>query len=97
MCMTERINVSAKTRFNRLHAFLALVFWIIAGYFVGYFLTKKMYCDLEWVGLVAGIIIGIIRMFVINDKYAWQIATLEEIRDIKAMLEPEEKKESEEN
>lgn len=91
--MTEKINVSAKTSFNRLHAFLAFVFWVV----VGYFLKDIIRCDFEWAPLLIGLLVGIVRMFIINDKYAWQVATLEEIRDIKAMLESGGKKEIEIN
>lgn len=80
--MTERINVEAKTQLNRAHAVIALIFWIGIG--IAAFVADF---DYAMAVLIAGIIIGIVRLFVINDKYAWQVATIEEIREIKEMLE----------
>ena len=83
--MTEKFNVDAKTTFNRIHAALACVFWMALG-----FISQKIFNfrepTINIVLVVCGIIIGIVRLFIINDKYAWQVATLEEIREVKIML-----------
>ena len=86
--MTERINVSAKTTINRIHAVSALLLWIIIGIVV-FILMSDSYSfdDFAWIGIIGGIIIGIIRLLIINDKYAWQVATIEEIRDLKILIE----------
>ena len=85
--MTERINVETKTMLNRLHAGFAFIFWIAAGVFIT--LQYSSDYDYAWLAAVIGIVIGFTRMFIINNKYAWQVATLEEIRDIKVLLEKE--------
>ncbi len=86
--MTERINVSAKTTINRIHAVSALLLWIIIGIVVFKLMSDSYFFDdFAWIGIIGGIIIGIIRLFIINDKYAWQVATIEEIRDLKILIE----------
>lgn len=88
--MTERINVAAKTLFNRIHAAIALVFWILLGFFLSRVLELELRLS-HWlsllISLALGIGVGVVRMFIINGRYAWQVATIEEIRDLKAMLE----------
>ena len=88
--MTERINVATKTVFNRIHAIGALILWIIIGV-VAFKLMSDNYLfeDYAWLGIAGGVIVGIIRLFIINNKYAWQVATIEEIRDLKILLEKE--------
>ncbi|MCR4630606.1 MAG: hypothetical protein K5786_03145, partial [Treponema sp.] len=49
--------------------------------------SEIVYEDVNAICAVAGILIGIVRLFVINDKYAWQVATLEEIEKIQKTLE----------
>ena len=85
--MTERINVATKTLLNRVRAVIALIFWIIIGIIAFVWINDGYYDDFAWLGIVGGLVIGIIRLFIINDKYAWQVATIEEIRDIKKILE----------
>ena len=88
--MTERINVEVKSKLNRAHAVLACVFWIVLGGFGFAYLsnswTMRKYA---WVAIVFGIAFGIIRIFMINNKYAWQVATLEEIEYVQELLESE--------
>lgn len=36
--------------------------------------------------VLAGIVIGIVRLIIINAKYAWQVATLEELQYVKSLL-----------
>ena len=85
--MTERINIEIKTRANRAHAALAVCFWSIVGIAACQYFE---YSDYNWVAVVCGIFIGVIRLIVINNKFAWQIATIEEIRDIKKLLNSED-------
>ena len=74
--MVEEFDVGVKRIFNTLHGVVALILWPIAGYFVvGNFFPKG------W-GLAVGIIIGLVRFFVIRDKYSWQIATLNELKSV---------------
>lgn len=80
--LTEGINVGVKTGFNRFHAILAFLFWLGVGIFVHVRFDNILF-------VVAGILIGIVRLFLINDKYAWQVATLEEIRYVKSLLSDE--------
>ena len=83
--MTEKINVKFKTAMNRLHAVLAFLFWLALGIVAGKLVSEIVYEDVSAICAVAGILIGIVRLFVINDKYAWQVATLEEIEKIQTM------------
>ena len=85
--MTEKINVKFKTAMNRLHAVLAFLFWVALGIVAGKLVSENVYEDVNAICAVAGILIGIVRLFVINDKYAWQVATLEEIEKIQKTLE----------
>ncbi len=85
--MTEKINVKFRTAMNRLHAVLAFLFWIALGIVAGKLVSEIVYEDVSAICAVAGILIGIVRLFVINDKYAWQVATLEEIEKIQKTLE----------
>ena len=85
--MTEKINVKFKTAMNRLHAVLAFLFWVALGIVAGKLVSEIVYEDVSAICAVAGILIGIVRLFVINDKYAWQVATLEEIEKIQKTLE----------
>ena len=85
--MTEKINVKFKTAMNRLHAVLAFLFWLALGIVAGKLVSEIVYEDVSAICAVAGILIGIVRLFVINDKYAWQVATLEEIEKIQKTLE----------
>jgi hypothetical protein len=77
--LTEGINVGVKTGFNRFHAVLAFLFWLGVGIFAHVKFDSMLF-------VLAGIVIGIVRLFIINDKYAWQVATLEEIQYVKSLL-----------
>ena len=78
--MVEEFDVGVKTFFNRVYAIIALVFWIVAGIFVLDKLLPQKF------GVVVGILIGVVRLFIIRNKYSWEIATLNEINSIKTML-----------
>lgn len=85
--MTEKINVAVKKTLNRVHAVIALIFWILAGVAGFIFLHEVLYAEeVSILAIIAGIIIGIVRLFIINDKYAWQVATLEEIRELRKII-----------
>ena len=66
--MTERINVATKTLLNRVRAVIALIFWIIIGIIAFVWINDGYYDDFAWLGIVGGLVIGIIRLFIINDK-----------------------------
>ena len=90
--VVERINVAFKTALNRVHAVLALLFWIISGFVSFAWIKSKFpYAEIwflknSWIFIIIGIIIGLIRAFIILDKYSWQVTTIEEIRDVKKAL-----------
>ncbi|WP_027728828.1 hypothetical protein [Treponema sp. C6A8] len=86
--MTEKINVEVKTLLNRIHAILALVSWVIIGICVYNWMKDSWkYEDYSWLGFLVCGVIGVIRLFIINDKYAWQVATYEEIKALESMVE----------
>lgn len=95
--MTERINVASKIVFNRIHAISALILWIVIG-IIACVLMSDSYAldDFAWLGIVGGIILGVSNLFIINNKYAWQVATIDEIRELKIILEKDIKKEIDE-
>lgn len=103
--MTEGINVRVRRALNRFHAGFACVFWVMLGIVVflffrmggsslfssifgrdaSYWISEKI----SWFSLILGIVLGIVRMFVINDKYAWDVAILDEIERVKSMVSSE--------
>ncbi len=93
--MTEKINVTVRKGLNRAHAAIAFIFWLGLGIFLGMRgLGEKILFWMDsglslFVCFLCGGLIGIVRTVIINDKYAWQVATLEEIQDVRALLESE--------
>lgn len=77
--MTQGINVSIKRGANNAHAILAIIFWLVLG-IVAHIMFDNIFF------IIGGIAIGVVRLFVINDKYAWQVATLDEIQYVKSLL-----------
>ncbi len=83
--MVEEFDIGAKKAFNRLHAFAALIFWPVVCFFLSRIPVLAMLVLENW-GLVIGIAIGVVRLFVILDKYSWQIATLNELNEVKNLV-----------
>ncbi len=83
--MVEEFDVGLKKVLNILHGIAALVFWSVVGYYLNKLPLFFLKIPSQWT-LPLGIVVGLVRFFIIRDKYSWQIATLNEINRIKTML-----------